>query len=108
MNKIKLTDPKGLDEQPKTTAVLQAAVTVERFKAEGLVFRSLDIVKGIQKSVKGDGYDRNYLKQVMLINFMTKGEVFLEYITMRQEMRVEKAKQKAEEANKNSESNTAA
>jgi len=49
-----MTDPKGLDEQPKTTAVLQAAVTVERFKAEGLVFRSLDIVKGIQKSVKGD------------------------------------------------------
>jgi len=54
MGKINSTDPKGLGEQPKSTAVIQAAVTILRFKAEGLVFRSLDIVKGIQKSLKGD------------------------------------------------------
>lgn len=30
---------------------------------------------------------------------MTKGEVFLEYVTMRQEIRVAKAKQKAAEEN---------
>jgi len=53
MNKIKTSDPKGLDEQPKTAAVLSAVVTVHRFKLEGLVFRSLDMVKGIQKSLKG-------------------------------------------------------
>jgi len=94
MNKIKLTDPKGLDEQPTTNLVLQAAITVERFKAEGLVFRSMDIVKGIQKSLKGDSYDKNYLKQVLFINYMTKGEVFLEYLTIRQEARAENEKKR--------------
>jgi len=40
---------------------------------------------------------------------MTKGEVFLEYIAMRQEQRLNKAKQQAEEeANKNATDETAA
>jgi hypothetical protein len=54
MKKIASTDSEGLDKEPKTGIFLQALITVQRFKLEGLVFRSLDLVKGIQKSLKGD------------------------------------------------------
>lgn len=54
MKKILTTDSKGLDKEPKTGVLLQAVITIDRFKASGLVFRSLDLVKGIQKSLKGD------------------------------------------------------
>lgn len=53
MKKILNVDSKGLDKEPTMTNLLQGILTMHRFKAEGLVFRSADVIKGIQKSVKG-------------------------------------------------------
>jgi len=54
MNKIFSTESQGLDEQPSRHTLMSAAITIKRFKAEGIVFRSLDMIKGIQKSLKAD------------------------------------------------------
>jgi len=78
--------------------MLQAALTVDRFKASGMVFRSLQIIKNIQKTLKGEDYSRNHIKDALTINFMSAGEVFLDYVDMRQQARIAKAKQSEEKA----------
>lgn len=78
MEKIFSTESEGLDKQPSKKVLMSAVMTIKRFKSEGIVFRSVDMIKGIQKSMKSDDYSQNKLKQVLFVNFMVKGDVFLD------------------------------
>lgn len=54
MQKIMNTDSKDIDQHPTKSSLFKAIQTIFRFKSESLIFRSLDMIKGIQKSIKGD------------------------------------------------------
>lgn len=78
MNKIIKTDNAGLDKLDDKRHIIKAVLSLKRFGPPETVYRSLDLVKSIQKNLRGSDYSRNLIKQILFTNFMSKGEVFLD------------------------------
>lgn len=87
---------------PTSKELLKACLTINRFKSLNKTFRSMDIVKQIQVTLKGDFMNRNMIRDIEFLNFMSKGDVFMDFIQFRNEKIVE-AKRKANEGDKGDE-----
>jgi len=65
-------------KRPTATEVQRGLQTIFRFKSMELVYRSNDILSVIDQMLRGKDLNRNYLRDIQMITFMTKGDLFLD------------------------------
>jgi len=68
-------DQAELLRNPIKEEVEIAVKTINRMRSSGDVFRSIDIINGMQTELKGVNGDKNVLKMVEFINFMSQGDI---------------------------------
>lgn len=64
--------------QPSKDEVIQAVLTVARFKLSDRVYRSNDVIAGIDSMLRGPDLNRNQYRDIQMVNHMTKGDLFLD------------------------------
>jgi len=81
MNKLNQDMDKSVRMTPPSKPeIVKALLTINRFKITDKVYRSNDIISGIEAMLKGPEGNRNYLKDIEWLFFMTQGDLFLDYI----------------------------
>jgi len=84
-------------KRPTATEVQRGLQTIFRFKSMELVYRSNDILSVIDQMLRGKDLNRNYLRDIQMITFMTKGDLFLDYLPISNEkIKIAQAKERGE------------
>jgi len=79
---------------PSKDEILKAILSVKRFRLNERVYRSNDIIAGIDGMLRGPDLNRNYYREIQLIFHMTKGDLFLDYMQIaNQKIRSAKSKE---------------
>jgi len=90
-------------DAPNKNDVMLAAVTIWRMRSNEVIFRSVELIKNIQEMFKSEKMDRNFLRDIEWINFMSTGDAFIDFLQFRNErLRLSKkvGKKKEEEVEK--------
>mmetsp|Transcript_50659 Transcript_50659/g.42689 ORF Transcript_50659/g.42689 Transcript_50659/m.42689 type:complete len:204 (-) Transcript_50659:263-874(-) len=79
MQKLNL-DLSNLDKvsRPSNKDIKSSLQTINRFSSTEKVYRSNDILTVIDKMMRGENLNRNFLRDIQMIFFMTKGDLFLD------------------------------
>lgn len=84
-------------KSPTKDEMKRGLQTIFRFKSMELVYRSNDILGVIDQMLRGKDLNRNYLRDIQMINFMTKGDLFLDYLPIsNQKIKIAMAKERGE------------
>lgn len=71
-------DQAELLKNPIKDEVEIAVKTIYRMRSSGDVFRSIDIINGLQVELKGEHGDKNVLKMLEFVNFMSQGDIYFD------------------------------
>lgn len=85
---------------PTRIEVLKAVVSIYKIKSNDVILRSLDIIKQIEQMFKGDDSKRNLMRDIGWLNFMTQGDIYLDFMEIRNQKIAENIKKENESETK--------
>lgn len=80
---LSMLSDEELLKAPMREEVLTAAVTLWRMRSNEVIFKSTEAVKSVQIMLKGDKIDRNMLRDISWLNFMSRGDEYIDFLEFR-------------------------